>query len=100
EAPALEAEVQPAALVAPPTRPVPPVADGFPVVLGTLPAGHDVHVFFVVEVDDPVPAGVAAITTQATLTADEGLSLLSDDPDAGGATDPTLTPLDALLLLT
>lgn len=72
----------------------------FPVALGMMPAGREVHVFFEVQVSDPVPAGVTSVSNQGIVTADGGIEVLTDDPDVGGVQDPTVTALDAEALLT
>jgi uncharacterized repeat protein (TIGR01451 family) len=59
--------------------------------VGTLPAGRTVHITFQVTVDDPFPG--TQVSNQGTVTADGGISVLTDDPAAGGSADPTVTPI-------
>lgn len=62
--------------------------------LGTLPAGQSVTITFSVTVDTPFLGG-SQVSNQATVTADGGISVLSDDPDAAGANNPTITLVNA-----
>ena len=61
--------------------------------IGALPAGKSVVITYVVTIKNPVPGGTTQIVSQGTVTADGGISVLTDDPTPGGATDPTTTPL-------
>jgi uncharacterized repeat protein (TIGR01451 family) len=65
------------------------------VTVGALAAGGRVDVRFQVVLDDPVPAGVTAVSNQGTVASDGQPSLLTDDPAAAGAADPTVTPITA-----
>jgi len=62
--------------------------------LGALPPGKSVRVTFDATVDNPFPAGIMSVTQQGTVTADGGINVLTDDPDVGGAADPTVTSID------
>jgi hypothetical protein len=62
--------------------------------LGTIPAGKSVTVIFQVTVDDPFNGNSQQVSNQATVTADGGISVLSDDPSEPGANDPTVTPIN------
>ena len=62
------------------------------VTIGTLAARTTVVVAFRVTVG-AIPEGVTAITNQATVTSAELGPIVSDDPLAPGATDPTVTPV-------
>lgn len=63
------------------------------VALGTLPAGATATVRFEVEIADPPPAVLTQVANQATVTSAELPPVLSDDPEAPGAADPTVTPV-------
>jgi uncharacterized repeat protein (TIGR01451 family) len=87
----------------PKSRPtVPPAGDGDPTPpvivgdtltwnVGTLPAGSSVTVTFQVVVDDPFMGVMQQVSNQGTVTADGGISVLTDDPSVGGSNDPTVT---------
>lgn len=64
------------------------------VTIGTLPVGKSVTIRFRVTVNGPLPLGTLQISNQGTVTADGGISALTDDPDVGGASDPTITQVD------
>jgi uncharacterized repeat protein (TIGR01451 family) len=76
--------------------PQPPsiVGDTITFNLGTIPAGKSVTVTFQVTVDDPFNGGSPQVSNQATVTADGGINVLSDDPSEPGANDPTVTPIN------
>jgi uncharacterized repeat protein (TIGR01451 family) len=67
--------------------------------IGTLRAGDSVTITFEVKVADQVapnsPFNSAApqVSNQGTVTADGGVSVQTDDPDAQGAANPTVTQL-------
>jgi hypothetical protein len=67
-------------------------ADPVDVALGTLPPGKSVTITLRATIDAST-AYTAALAVQATVTADGGLSVTSDDPDTGAAGDATETPL-------
>ena len=77
-------------------RPAPQPAGGIVnVAVGTLPAGKSVTIKFRVLVNGPaLPLGTTQISTQGTVSATNGTSTLTDDPALGGASDPTITPVD------
>jgi hypothetical protein len=63
--------------------------------LGALEPGQQVTITFDVTVNDPLsPVGTVLVSNQGLVTADGGISVLTDDPDAGGASDPTVTVID------
>ncbi|KAA3609214.1 MAG: T9SS C-terminal target domain-containing protein [Calditrichaeota bacterium] len=64
--------------------------------LGILPAGETVIIEFEVDVAATIPNGVTEIANQGVVTGDNFADVLTDDPDVGGAFDPTLTPIKAL----
>jgi hypothetical protein len=76
--------------------PNPPVIMGDNITwnIGTLPAGQSVTITFQVVVDNPYSGG-PNVSNQGTVTADGGISVLTDDPDTPGANEPTLTPIAA-----
>ena len=61
--------------------------------IGTLRAGDSVTITFQVKVADPFAGAQPQVSNQGTVTANGGVSVLSDDPDAPGAADPTVTQL-------
>ncbi|MBZ0171112.1 MAG: DUF11 domain-containing protein [Phycisphaerales bacterium] len=77
----------------------PPSTDAavaFPLAIGTLPAGKSMAVQFQVTVPSaPVPAGLEQIESQGTVSGTDFADLDTDDPDAAGAADPTLTLIAA-----
>ncbi len=75
--------------------PNPPVIMGNNVTwnVGTLPAGQSVTITFQVTVENPY-SGPPQVSNQGTVTADGGISVLTDDPAVGGGADPTVTPID------
>jgi uncharacterized repeat protein (TIGR01451 family) len=62
--------------------------------VGTLPSGQSVTITFQVQVNNPFN-GPGQVSNQGTVTADGGISVLTDDPDVGGATDATITLVNA-----
>jgi hypothetical protein len=62
--------------------------------IGTLPAGKSVTITFDVVIEDPFSAPQPQISNQATVTADGGINVLSDDTSVVGANDPTVTPVN------
>ncbi len=68
----------------------------------TLPAGKSIVITYEVEVnDDACPEGlvpVMNISNQATVSGSNFSNVLTDDPDIGGASDPTLTPFAGLAI--
>jgi uncharacterized repeat protein (TIGR01451 family) len=61
--------------------------------IGTLRAGDSVTITFQVTVSDPFAGSQAQVSNQGTVTADGGLSVLTDDPSEPGGADPTVTPI-------
>jgi uncharacterized repeat protein (TIGR01451 family) len=60
----------------------------------TIPPGKSVTVMFNATINTPVtPAGTTQVCNQGTVTADGGINVPTDDPDVGGAADPTCTAL-------
>ncbi|MGH9904426.1 MAG: hypothetical protein ACRD8U_02450, partial [Pyrinomonadaceae bacterium] len=61
--------------------------------IGTLPAAESVTITFRVTVDNPFTGG-AQVCNQGTVSGTNFADVLTDDPDVGGAADPTCTPID------
>lgn len=62
--------------------------------IGTLPAGESVTITFNVTVDDPFGGAIAQVSNQGTVSGSNFADVPTDDPDVGGTTDPTVTPID------
>jgi uncharacterized repeat protein (TIGR01451 family) len=62
--------------------------------IGVLPAGKSITITFNVTVDDPFLGATATVSNQGTVSGTNFTSVLTDDPDVGGAADPTITPID------
>ncbi|MCA8998270.1 MAG: cadherin-like domain-containing protein [Planctomycetaceae bacterium] len=65
--------------------------------LGTIPRGSSTQFRFQANVTKG-PGLPNSVSAQGTLTADGGISILTDDPAVGGATDATVTGLESLTL--
>ncbi|HEU4593975.1 MAG TPA: HYR domain-containing protein [Pyrinomonadaceae bacterium] len=61
--------------------------------IGTLRAGDSVTITFQVTVADPFTGAQPQVSNQGTVSADGGISVLTDDPSEPGAADPTVTPI-------
>jgi len=61
--------------------------------IGTLPAGESLTITFRVTVANPFAAPSPQVSNQGTVSGGNFESVLTDDPDAGGAADPTVTPI-------
>ncbi|MET0648921.1 MAG: hypothetical protein ABW208_20105, partial [Pyrinomonadaceae bacterium] len=61
--------------------------------IGTLPPQTTVTITFQVVVDSPFTGGLPQVSNQGTVTADGGISVLTDDPSEPGAANPTVTPI-------
>jgi hypothetical protein len=79
-------------------------ADSLMESLGDLPPGEEVIVVFRATLTQPLGVpGASEVSNQATVSGSNFASVLTDDPDVGGAADPTVTPLpepSSLLALT
>ncbi len=60
--------------------------------IGTLPVGKKVQIIFTAEISSTTTA--ASISNQGTISGDNFVNVLTDDPDVGGNVDPTVTPID------
>ncbi len=65
-----------------------------PITIGTLPVGKSVIITYDVQIENPI-VGASQISSQATVhsTTSSFTDVISDDPNAAGATDPTITLL-------
>jgi uncharacterized repeat protein (TIGR01451 family) len=61
--------------------------------LGDLAPGGSFDLSFDVMVDDPFPIGVTQVANQGLVSGDNFADVLTDDPDAAGPDDPTVTPV-------
>jgi uncharacterized repeat protein (TIGR01451 family) len=61
--------------------------------IGTLPAGESLTISFRVTVNNPFTATPPQVSNQGTVSGDNFGSVLTDDPDVGGAADPTVTSI-------
>lgn len=67
------------------------------VTIGTLPAGKSVTITFQVTVDNPPnlsQLNPPLVSNQGTVSGANFASVLTDDPAVGGASDPTITPVN------
>jgi uncharacterized repeat protein (TIGR01451 family) len=78
----------------------PATAQPVDVTVGDLPSGGSITIEIVVTAPAPAPAGIDAFSTQGTVGGGNFPDLQTDDPDAGGTDDPTITLLAALPDLT
>jgi uncharacterized repeat protein (TIGR01451 family) len=62
--------------------------------IGTLPAGKTITITFNATVKDPFPGPGATVCNQGTVSGTNFANVLTDDPDVGGAADPTCTAID------
>jgi Ca2+-binding RTX toxin-like protein len=62
--------------------------------IGDLPAGKTVTITFNVTVDNPYLGATNKVSNQGTVSGTNFSSVLTDDPDVGGAADPTMTTID------
>jgi uncharacterized repeat protein (TIGR01451 family) len=67
-----------------------------PITIGILPPGKSVVITYDVLIDNPFTLGATQLTSQGTVhsTTASFADTLTDDPNAGGASDPTVTLLD------
>jgi uncharacterized repeat protein (TIGR01451 family) len=78
-----------------PTAALAGTTDTVVVNLPTLPPGKTVVVRFSATVNLPFPIGDEQVMTQGTVAGSNFSPLTTDDPDAPGMSDPTVTPIDA-----
>ncbi|HSB12623.1 MAG TPA: Calx-beta domain-containing protein [Blastocatellia bacterium] len=60
----------------------------------TVPPGEKIVIMFSATVNDPFTGGSPQVSNQGTVTADGGISVLTDDPDVAGAANPTVTQIN------
>jgi uncharacterized repeat protein (TIGR01451 family) len=92
----VESGAQPAAETLKTVRASAPLAlagETISIPIGTLRAGDSVTITFQVTVADPFMGAQPQVSNQGTVTADGGISVLTDDPSEPGAADPTVTPI-------
>ena len=63
--------------------------------LGTLPAGKSITITFEATINNSVPSGTTQVSNQGIVSGDNFVDVPTDDPDVGGAADPTVTPIQA-----
>ena len=63
--------------------------------LGTLPAGKSITITFEATINNSVPSGTTQVSNQGIVSGDNFVDVATDDPDVGGAADPTVTPIEA-----
>ena len=68
--------------------------------LGDLPQGVTVHVYYQATVNSSLPAANNSVSNQLTVSGTNFASIVTDDPDVGGATDPTVTAVPTANLAT
>jgi uncharacterized repeat protein (TIGR01451 family) len=68
--------------------------------IGTLPAGESVVITFNVTVNNPFLGAMNQVSNQGTVSGTNFADVLTDDPDVGGAADPTVTPIDNAKVVT
>ncbi|MDP9191004.1 MAG: GEVED domain-containing protein [Acidobacteriota bacterium] len=64
--------------------------------VGTIAAAASATIVFDVLIDDPLPPGTTTVANQGTVTGTNFADVLTDDPAVAGATDPTVTPVTLL----
>ena len=60
----------------------------------TLPKGKSIKIVYDATINTGLPAGTTQASHQGTINGANSATVLTDDPDAAGASDPTLTVLD------
>lgn len=61
--------------------------------IGDIPIGKSVIISYDVKVDKPFPSMINQVSAQGTISGSNFSNVLTDDPDAMGANDPTITPV-------
>lgn len=65
--------------------------------VGSLAAGGGTAtITFRVTIDNPLPAGVTQVANQGTVSGDNFMDVMTDDPTAAGASDPTVVTIGAV----
>lgn len=78
--------------------PASPSADNINLNLGTLNANDSVQIIFQATVNNPFPAGPLSVSNQGTISGGNFASVLTDDPSVAGTANPTVTPVDVIML--
>ncbi|HEX8282295.1 MAG TPA: PxKF domain-containing protein [Pyrinomonadaceae bacterium] len=90
--PAREAAAEPLTY-APAAAPLAFSGETISLAIGTLPAGKSMTITFQATINNSINA--AQVSNQGEVTADGGVSVLTDDPATGAFGDPTVTPVGA-----
>jgi hypothetical protein len=61
--------------------------------IGNIPAGKSVIISYDVKIDKPFPSMVNQVSAQGTISGSNFSNVLTDDPDAMGANNATITPV-------
>ena len=77
-------------------QPQAPKAGTVNLTIGTLPAGKSITVIFDAVIANPVPPDATQVSNQGTVSGSNFANVLTNDPDAAGANNPTVTPLNVL----
>jgi hypothetical protein len=64
------------------------------ITIGTLPIGKSVTIDFTVTVNDPFGGATAQVSNQGTVSGSNFANVLTDDPNAVGTANPTVTAVD------
>ncbi|HEX2831592.1 MAG TPA: hypothetical protein VHW00_01175 [Thermoanaerobaculia bacterium] len=72
----------------------------FSVSIGTIAPSATVTIEFDVTINDPLPVGTTTVANQGMLSGTNVPTSSTDDPDAAGPSDPTLTPVVAAPIVT
>jgi uncharacterized repeat protein (TIGR01451 family) len=67
---------------------------GAPISIGTLPPGKSITITFRASINPPPPGGLCQVANQGTVSGDNFATVLTDDPDTGAPSDPTITPVN------
>lgn len=60
---------------------------------GTIPPSASVTITFRVMIQSPLPSGATSVANQGSVSGSNFTTVLTDDPDAPGSSDPTVTPV-------
>lgn len=61
--------------------------------IGNIPAGKSVIISYDVKIDKPFPSMVNQVSSQGTISGSNFSNVLTDDPDAMGSNNPTITAI-------
>jgi hypothetical protein len=68
-----------------------------PLVLGTIPAGDSILVYYDVNINNPLPGGTTQLSNQGSVSGGGFTTFLTNDPSTPAANDATITLLNVLL---